>query len=170
MAKMRIHEFAKELDIPGKDVITILEKLGENGKTVSSSIDEELQEKMHITYLFVSHDLSMVSHISHRVGVMYLGHMVEMADMKELYTHHQHPYTKALMSAVPIADPDIAAKTQRIVLQGGEGDVARRDRGEGGRDPLAGDVFALLHVRGALAVGCGVGAVLRERGGGIEQV
>ena len=79
---------------------------------------EELQEKMHITYLFVSHDLSMVSHISHRVGVMYLGHMVEMADMKELYTHHQHPYTKALMSAVPIADPDIAAKTQRIVLQG----------------------------------------------------
>ena len=79
---------------------------------------EELQESMGMTYLFVSHDLSMVRHISHRVGVMYLGHMVELAPVQELYSNMQHPYTQALMSAVPIADPDLAARSQRIVLQG----------------------------------------------------
>lgn len=79
---------------------------------------EELQEKLGMTYLFVSHDLSMVRHISHRVGVMYLGHMVELASVEELYSNMQHPYTQALMSAVPVADPDLAAKSQRIVLQG----------------------------------------------------
>ena len=79
---------------------------------------EELQEQMGMTYLFVSHDLSMVRHISHRVGVMYLGHMVELAPVKELYANMKHPYTEALMSAVPIADPDLAAQSQRIVLQG----------------------------------------------------
>ncbi|WP_102409674.1 dipeptide ABC transporter ATP-binding protein [Beduinella massiliensis] len=79
---------------------------------------EELQQKFGFSYLFVSHDLSMVRHISHRVGVMYLGHMVEMADVEELYSNMLHPYTRALLSAVPIADPDRAAKAQRIVLQG----------------------------------------------------
>ncbi len=79
---------------------------------------EELQDSLGITYLFVSHDLSMVRHISHRVGVMYLGHMVELASAQELYSNMQHPYTQALMSAVPIADPDLAEKSSRIVLQG----------------------------------------------------
>ena len=79
---------------------------------------EELQDSLGITYLFVSHDLSMVRHISHRVGVMYLGHMVELASAEELYSNMQHPYTQALMSAVPIADPDLAEKSSRIVLQG----------------------------------------------------
>ena len=79
---------------------------------------EELQEQMGMTYLFISHDLSMVRHISQRVGVMYLGHMVELASAEELYSNMQHPYTQALMSAVPIADPDLAAQSNRIVLQG----------------------------------------------------
>ena len=79
---------------------------------------EELQDKLGMTYLFVSHDLSMVRHISHRVGVMYLGHMVELAPVKELYANMKHPYTEALMSAVPIADPIKAEQSQRIVLQG----------------------------------------------------
>lgn len=79
---------------------------------------EDLQERLGLTYLFVSHDLSMVRHISHDVGVMYLGHMVEMAPVEELFAHMQHPYTRALLSAVPIADPDMAAKSQRIVIQG----------------------------------------------------
>ena len=79
---------------------------------------EELQERLHLTYLFVSHDLSMVRHISRRVGVMYLGTMVELAPVDELYANMQHPYTKALLSAVPIADPDQAEKSSRIILQG----------------------------------------------------
>ena len=79
---------------------------------------EELQASLGLTYLLVSHDLSMVRHISHDVGVMYLGHMVEMAPVEELFAHMQHPYTRALLSAVPIADPDLAAKSQRIVIQG----------------------------------------------------
>lgn len=79
---------------------------------------EELQASLGLTYLFVSHDLSMVRHISHDVGVMYLGHMVEMAPVEELFAHMQHPYTRALLSAVPIADPDLAAKSRRIVIQG----------------------------------------------------
>ena len=79
---------------------------------------EDLQREMGITYLFVSHDLSMVRHISHRVGVMYLGHLVEVANVHDLYADMRHPYTRALLSAVPVADPDLAAKSNRIILQG----------------------------------------------------
>ncbi|MGE7271092.1 ABC transporter ATP-binding protein [Brevibacillus panacihumi] len=79
---------------------------------------EDLQERFGLTYLFISHDLSMVRHISHKVGVMYLGSLVEIADAHELYTNMQHPYTKALLSAVPIPDPDLAEKSERIHLQG----------------------------------------------------
>ena len=79
---------------------------------------EDLQREMGITYLFVSHDLSMVRHISHRVGVMYLGHLVEVANVHDLYADMRHPYTGALLSAVPVADPDLAANANRIILQG----------------------------------------------------
>jgi oligopeptide transport system ATP-binding protein len=79
---------------------------------------EELQERLKLTYLFVSHDLSMVRHLSHRVGVMYLGNLVETADVDELFSDMRHPYTKALLSAAPIADPRRAREAKRITLSG----------------------------------------------------
>ena len=82
------------------------------------NILEELQEKYKFTYLFISHDLAMVRHISNQVGVMYLGNLLEYAQADELYEHMLHRYTKALISAEPIADPDLAAASQRIVLEG----------------------------------------------------
>ena len=79
---------------------------------------EELQEQMGLTYLFIAHDLSVVKHISDRSGVMYLGKMVELADSYELVARSLHPYTKSLISAIPIADPIKARASKRIVLQG----------------------------------------------------
>lgn len=79
---------------------------------------EDLQEDLGLTYLFIAHDLSMVKHISNRVGVMYLGKLIEIAESNELYAHPEHPYTQALLSAIPIPDPDDADTKHRIVLQG----------------------------------------------------
>lgn len=79
---------------------------------------EDLQNELGLTYLFIAHDLSIVKHISNRIGVMYLGKMVELADSYELITHSLHPYTKSLISAIPIADPKIARASQRIALEG----------------------------------------------------
>ena len=78
----------------------------------------ELQEKMGITYLFIAHDLLVVRHISDRIAVMYLGRMVELADAGEIYEHPLHPYSKSLLSAVPVPDPKIARANQRILLSG----------------------------------------------------
>lgn len=79
---------------------------------------EELQEELGLTYLFIAHDLSMVKHISTKIGVMYLGQMVEMGMSDDVYSDPLHPYTKALLSAVPIPDPDEAKKNERITLEG----------------------------------------------------
>jgi len=76
----------------------------------------ELQKKMELTYVFISHDLSVVRHISDRIAVMYLGKIVEIADAEIIYSHACHPYTQALLSAVPVPDPE--SKRQRIVLKG----------------------------------------------------
>jgi oligopeptide transport system ATP-binding protein len=79
---------------------------------------QRLQQQFNLTYLFVSHDLSVVKHVADRVAVMYLGKIVELADRDELYVAPKHPYTKALLSAVPIPDPKIEKRRQRIILSG----------------------------------------------------
>lgn len=79
---------------------------------------KELQDRLGLTYLFIAHDLSMVKHISDRVAVMYLGKMVELAESEELYANPIHPYTKALLSAIPVPDPEVEANKKRILLNG----------------------------------------------------
>ncbi|WP_029453008.1 ABC transporter ATP-binding protein [Clostridium algidicarnis] len=79
---------------------------------------EDLQQDLGLTYLFIAHDLSMVKHISNNIGVMYLGRLVEVGESNELYDHPLHPYTQALLSAIPIPDPEASAAQRRIVLKG----------------------------------------------------
>ena len=79
---------------------------------------EKIQDEQGISYLFIAHDLGMVKHISHKIGVMYLGHLVEFGDADEVYNHPLHPYTEALMSAAPIPDPKLARESKRIMLKG----------------------------------------------------
>ena len=78
----------------------------------------ELQQKLNMTYLFIAHDLNVVRHISRRVGVMYLGSLVEVCDANELYRNPLHPYTQALLSAIPIPDPNVSRSRHRVVLEG----------------------------------------------------
>ncbi|NLB48486.1 MAG: ATP-binding cassette domain-containing protein [Erysipelotrichia bacterium] len=79
---------------------------------------KELQKKLHLTYLFVAHNLLVVRHISDRIAVMYLGHIVELSDSEVLFNNPLHPYTKSLLSAIPVPDPDLARSNKRIIMQG----------------------------------------------------
>jgi oligopeptide transport system ATP-binding protein len=78
----------------------------------------KLQKELQLTYLFIAHDLSMVKHISDRVGVMYMGHIVELSDSNELYSHPEHPYTQALLSAIPIPNPQQERSKTVMPLEG----------------------------------------------------
>src|SRR5256714_4267935 len=79
---------------------------------------DDLQDELSLTYVFIAHDLGVVRHVSDRIAVMYLGKIVELSPAAELYERPIHPYTEALLSAVPIPDPDLSAKRQRIVPEG----------------------------------------------------
>jgi oligopeptide/dipeptide ABC transporter ATP-binding protein len=79
---------------------------------------EDLQDEFQLTYVFIAHDLSVVRHVSNRVGVMYLGKVVELADARRLYAEPKHPYSGALLSAVPVPDPDLAQQRERVILLG----------------------------------------------------
>ena len=78
----------------------------------------KLQQELGLTYLFIAHDLSMIKHISDRIAVMYLGNIVELTTSEQLYGNPLHPYTKALFSAIPIPDPEVERKRERIILKG----------------------------------------------------
>lgn len=99
----------------------------------------ELQKKLNLTYLFISHDLAVVRHISDRVCVMYLGHVVEIAPRDRLYESPMHPYTQALLSAVPIPDPELEATRSRMIIEGDLPDLKKEIRGcvFAGRCPYA---------------------------------
>ena len=119
---------------------------------------EELQAQFNLTYLFIAHDLSVVRHIADRIAVMYLGHIVEVADRIELYENPLHPYTKALLSAVPIPDPIVEAQRERMLLMG---DVPSPMR------PPPGCVF---HTRCPIAIDdCSSPEVMREHPTGSEE-
>ena len=132
-----IHHLAENEKDRHDKIIALLERVGLNSEHANrychdepvSALDvsiqaqvvnmfEDLQQEMGLTYLFIAHDLSVVKHISNRIGVMYLGKMVELADSYELITHSIHPYTRSLISAIPVADPITARQSKRIVLQG----------------------------------------------------
>jgi oligopeptide/dipeptide ABC transporter ATP-binding protein len=120
-----------------------------------------LQREFAIAYLFISHDLAVVRHVSHRVAVMYLGHIVETADTEQLFAAPSHPYTKALLSAVPLPDPVVQRARQPVILQGELPSAVAppsgcpfRTRCPIARERCASEAPALRHIALGHAVAC----------------
>ena len=118
------NQMKNHLDLVTDDYETVVVTRKENKNVVVISEEsynnllENIQKGMGLSYLFIAHDLSMVKHISDKIGVMYLGHMVEMGKSEDVYHRPLHPYTTALLSAIPIPDPDTAKAKSRIILEG----------------------------------------------------
>ena len=113
---LETRDLKKHFNIKGGRVVKAVDGVSIQAQVMNLLLN--LQQKTNLSYIFIAHDLSMVRYISDTVAVMYLGSIMEYASNRELYEHPQHPYTKALFSAIPVANPEVEKQRRRIKLEG----------------------------------------------------